>query len=68
MVKGISLIIYDLLARRIRKLLDAPMKAGSYSFIWDGRNDAGADVPSGVYFYRLTSTNYSDTKRMILLR
>jgi flagellar hook assembly protein FlgD len=68
MVKGISLIIYDLLGRQIRKLLDAPMKAGSYSFIWDGINEAGIDVPSGVYFYRLTTIAYSDTKRMILLR
>jgi hypothetical protein len=63
-----SLVIFDLLGRQVRKLLDAPVKAGSYSLRWDGRNEAGADVPSGVYFYRLTSVNFTDTKRMILLR
>ncbi len=64
----ISLVIYDLLGRQVRKLLDEPMKAGSYSVIWDGRNGADIDVPSGVYLYRLTSAAFSDTKRMILLR
>jgi hypothetical protein len=64
----VSLIIYDLLGREIRTLLDKTMTQGSYTVTWDGRGAFGADLPSGIYFYRLTSGNFNETKLMTLIR
>jgi flagellar hook assembly protein FlgD len=44
------------------------MKAGRYTATWDGRNDAGSNVVSGVYFYRFETQSYSSTKKMILMK
>jgi hypothetical protein len=64
----ITLDIYDLLGRHITVLANSRFEPGSHSVIWDGRDESKRDVPSGVYFYRLTSAAFSDTKRMTLLR
>ncbi|MBN1396746.1 MAG: T9SS type A sorting domain-containing protein [Bacteroidetes bacterium] len=42
--------------------------AGDHTVEWDGKNSAGRQVGSGVYFYKLNAGNYSETKKMILLR
>ena len=60
--------IYDMLGREVRRLLDGPIDPGRYAITWDGKNDIGQDVPSGTYFYRLTSANLSETKKMTLLK
>lgn len=44
--------VYDVSGRRVRLLWDAPLRASSRAFVWDGRNDAGAHVASGTYFLR----------------
>lgn len=65
----VRLYIYDLSGRLIKKLVDRTMDAGSYDVIWDGTNDSGKPVPSGVYLYRLNSGNrYEEMKRMIMLK
>ncbi len=60
--------IYDATGRRIRQLDDASALGGSQSVVWDGRNDQGALVPSGVYFARLSWQDGSATTRLTLLR
>jgi hypothetical protein len=47
------LALHDLSGRRIRTLVDAPLAEGSHALEWDGRDDAGARVPAGVYWARL---------------
>ena len=64
----VRLEIYDVLGKRVRTLIDGREKAGYRSALWDGRNDEGVDVSSGVYFYRLEAGGFTDTKKMILLR
>jgi hypothetical protein len=64
----VSLEIYDILGQRVRRLLDDKIDAGQYSIIWDGENGSGLDVPSGTYFYKLTSGDYTQTKKMLLIR
>ena len=49
------LVIYDLAGRRVRALLDAGVDPGARSIVWDGRDDAGRSVASGVYFVELTA-------------
>ncbi len=51
----VSLTIYDVRGRRVRTLVKAHMEAGHHLQTWDGRNRNGAQVPSGMYFYRLSA-------------
>jgi flagellar hook assembly protein FlgD len=44
------------------------MGPGSHSIVWDGKNDAGRAVGSGVYFYRLSAGKESISKKMVMLR
>ena len=63
-----SLIVYDLLGRRVRTLTDGERSAGSWSVVWDGRNDAGRTVGSGTYLYQLKSEGQSFTKQMAYIK
>ncbi|HKW14683.1 MAG TPA: choice-of-anchor D domain-containing protein, partial [Candidatus Krumholzibacteria bacterium] len=62
------LVVYDVKGARIRALVDMNQRAGHYSVTWDGRDDRGAPVASGVYFYRLTSGPFNETRKMVLLK
>jgi len=59
----VSLKVYDILGNEVKTLVNENKPAGSYSVDFDG-----ADLPSGIYFYKLESGDFSDTKRMILLK
>jgi subtilisin-like proprotein convertase family protein len=59
----VSLIIYDVLGREIKTLINGYQQAGTYSINWDASENA-----SGVYFYRLSADGYSETKRMVLFK
>jgi hypothetical protein len=63
-----TLEIYTLSGDRVRTLLDAPARAGSTAVTWDGLNDRGAPVSSGVYLYKLTAGKSSQTRKMVLLK
>ncbi|MFQ6091186.1 MAG: FG-GAP-like repeat-containing protein [bacterium] len=63
-----TLKIYNILGQEVRTLLDEHQKPGYYTVTWDGRDENGREVASGVYFYRLTAGEYTYTKRMVLLR
>ncbi len=60
--------IYSLAGKRIATLVDGEVGAGRHEEVWNGRDDAGRQVPSGVYFYRLQTREFSDSKRMVLLK
>jgi hypothetical protein len=65
----ISLIVYDVLGNKVRKLVDSKENAGSYQVIWDGMNDNGSQVKSGLYIYKLiTNNSFQDSKFMILMK
>ena len=57
------MVIYDFLGREVRSLLDNSLEPGYHSLIWDGRDNNGANVPSGMYFYRLASSDSLKRKR-----
>ncbi len=63
-----SLSVYNVLGQRIAILVDQPLSRGSYTANWNGRNSSGRPVASGVYFYRLESGNFTDTRKMVLLK
>jgi Secretion system C-terminal sorting domain len=60
---SINLVICDMLGRELYQIANEYLRAGSYSFTWDARNFA-----SGIYFYRLTTEDFTETKKMILIK
>ncbi len=65
---AVSLVVYDLLGRNIRTLVHQQQPAGRYRVRWDGRDASGRPVASGVYLYQLRAGDYSETRKMLLLR
>jgi hypothetical protein len=63
-----ELAVYNLLGQKIRTLLSSRLNAGDYRAQWDGRNEAGQKVGSGIYFYRLSGPNLTLTRKMVLMR
>ncbi|RJR27428.1 MAG: T9SS C-terminal target domain-containing protein [Candidatus Latescibacterota bacterium] len=64
----VSLRVYDASGRLIRELAGGERAAGRYVETWDGRDDAGRSVASGVYFCRLETGSHTSAKKMLLLR
>lgn len=58
-----SLVVFDLLGQHVATILNEPLAPGTYTRRWDA-----AGLPSGVYFYRLQSGNFVETKKLVLLR
>jgi len=63
-----TLIIYNLLGKRINILINRTMDAGHHRVEWNGLDMSGQPVSSGVYFYELRSEKYIARKKMLLLR
>ncbi len=64
----ITLKIYNIRGALVRTLVDDKRTSGEYEVIWDGKNEKGEAVASGIYFYKLKAGDFSETKKMILLR
>lgn len=64
----VELKIVNVLGQDIRTLVNEEKAAGSFDIFWDGKNDAGLQVPAGLYFYRLKSANFSETRKMLLVK
>ncbi|GEM_PF-3130386 len=60
-----SLAIYDILGRKLISLVDEERKAGTYHEIFDTEK---YNLTTGVYFYRLTINNYTETKKLLLIK
>jgi hypothetical protein len=65
---AMTLAVYDVAGRRVRTLLDEIRAAGAHTVTWDGRNDAGQRVASGVYFCKLVTGDFAQTRKMVLLK
>jgi len=63
-----QVVIYDVNGREVKRLIDGEQKAGFYTVVWNGQNNANIDVSSGVYFCRLMSSDYNKTIKMMLVR
>ena len=64
----VDLRIYDVAGRLVRILLNEQRVAGSHEEAWNGADDSGTTVASGVYYYRLSAGNFLETRKMVLLR
>lgn len=64
----VKIVIYNILGQKVKTLLEQKLNPGYKRIVWDGKDDRGKEVTSGVYFYRLETSGYKETKKMILLR
>jgi len=62
-----KLIIFDLLGKRVKTLVNKKQPAGFYQVVWDGTDDSGALVASGVYFYKLSSGSFVSIRKLTVL-
>lgn len=64
----VKLEIYNIRGEMIKRLIDSAQRAGEHTVLWDGKDDAGNDAPSGVYFFRLNAENKMFSKSLCILR
>ena len=64
----VSVIIYDVIGRKIRSLMNTNQTAGYHTIRWDARNDMGEGVAAGMYIYTIQAGDFRATKKMVLLK
>ena len=62
------LVVYDVAGQRVRTLVDRDLPAGHHRAGWDGRDDRGTLMGSGVYLFRLRAGSFDRVGRMLLLK
>jgi len=64
----VKIVVYDMLGKQIKTLINGSKAAGAYTAKWDGTNDAGLRVASGLYFCKMITPDYSRTVKMTLIK
>lgn len=64
----VNIEIFNVLGQKIKTLADAEYPAGKYKVNWDGTDEEGSSVASGIYFYRMNAEGFQDTKKLMLLK
>jgi polyhydroxybutyrate depolymerase len=64
----VHLVIYDILGREVKTIVNSKEQAGYRSVRWDGLNSYGQEVSAGMYFYRLETSDFSKVQKMVLLK
>ena len=64
----VSVEVFNVLGQRVETLVNERLSAGRYVVTWDGRTASGAQAATGVYFYRIRTEDYVESRKMVLLR
>jgi hypothetical protein len=64
----VTIDVFNIRGQRVRGLVSGYLSPGMHSVVWDGRDDRGVQVGSGIYFYRMRAGEFVETRRMLLLR
>ena len=64
----VEITIYDLMGRNVKNLMNQKHVAGFHSIKWNATNNSGELVSAGMYFYTIKTNNYSQTRKMMLLK
>jgi hypothetical protein len=64
----VSLVVYDVLGRKMRVLVNGVQTPGKYSVTWNGRDEFGNPVSSGIYIYQIRAGGLVSMKKMVLMR
>jgi hypothetical protein len=65
---NVDITVYNVMGKRVKRLVDENKSPGHYQATWDGITDRGETVASGVYFYRIQIGNFRAVKKMVLLK
>jgi hypothetical protein len=65
---SVSLVIYNILGKKVKTLVTGELAAGTHTVHWDGGEEAGNSVASGIYFYRLKTDSFDQTRKMVLMK
>jgi len=65
---NVSVVIYNVKGQIVRTLVNDYQQKGRHEAVWNGRDDMGRDAGSGIFFYRMKSGSYTNTKKMILMK
>ena len=65
---GVRLVVYNIMGQEVKTLIDETKRAGVYKAVWNGTNNRGIQVSSGVYFCRLVAGKFVHTKKLVLVR
>jgi flagellar hook assembly protein FlgD len=60
--------VFNVLGRKLKTLVDEDKEAGFYTVYWDGIDDQGRSVVSGIYFYHMSTAKFNMTHKMIVVR
>jgi len=66
--QNVRMTVYNMLGQSVRTLVNDQRSAGRYTILWDGRDDAGHMVGSGVYFYQIQAGSFTKTAKMVFLK
>lgn len=64
----VKISVFNILGQNVKDLVDGYMPAGNHQVVWDGKDRSGAAVASGIYFYKISARDFTDTKKMVLLK
>jgi len=64
----VQIDVYNVLGQKVKTLLNDEKEPGLHSVVWYGKDDSGRNVASGIYFYRMTTSDYNRTNKMIFLK
>jgi flagellar hook assembly protein FlgD len=64
----VEVVIYNILGQKVKTLLNETRSAGNHTAVWNGKDDNNRSVSSGVYFFKMTTGEYSKTSKMILMK
>lgn len=64
----VKIVVYNILGQKVRVLKDEIEKEGYKRVIWDGRDDSGSEVASGIYFYRIVAGDFVKAKKMMMVK
>ena len=64
----VKLTVYNLKGQKVKQLVSDQLSAGQHSVVWDGTDQTNKSVSSGIYLYKLKTTNFEKTKKMILIK
>ncbi|HOH47110.1 MAG TPA: FlgD immunoglobulin-like domain containing protein, partial [Candidatus Cloacimonadota bacterium] len=64
----VSLNVYNARGQLVRSLVNNQMASGAHSVVWNGLDDSGRGVSSGIYYYRMQAGNFNQTRKMVLVK